>query len=64
MRLSKIFQNMLRRYTGSCLQRVKGFKGFIVTELKNITVNDFDAKKSARYSWVLVVTEVSGTQCT
>ena len=30
-----------------------------------MVVNDFDAKKSARYSWVLVVTELvlSGTQC-
>ena len=31
-----------------------------VTELFNIVVNDVDAKKSARYSRVLVV---SGTQC-
>ena len=32
----------------------------------NITVNDIDAKKSAHYIWVLVVTEfvVSGTLCT
>ena len=37
----------------------------IVTELFNIAVNDFDAKKSAHCSQVLVVTElvVSGTQC-
>ena len=36
-----------------------------VTELFNIAVNDFDAKKSAHCSQVLVVTElvVSGTQC-
>ena len=32
----------------------------VVTELFNIRVNDFDADKSAHYSWVLVV---SGTQC-
>ena len=38
---------------------------FIVTELFNIAVNNFDAKKSARCSRVLVVTElvISGTQC-
>ena len=33
----------------------------VVTELVNIAVNDFDAKKFARCSRVLVV---SGTQCT
>ena len=39
--------------------------GCSLTELFNIAVNDFDGKKSARYSRVLVVTElaVSGTQC-
>ena len=38
---------------------------FIVTELFNIEVNYFNAKKSARCSRVLVVSElvVSGTQC-
>ena len=38
----------------------------IVTELFNIAVNDYVAKKSARYSRVLVVTELvtSGTQST
>ena len=38
---------------------------FIVTELFNIAVNDFNAKKSAHYSRVLVVTELveSRTQC-
>ena len=37
----------------------------IVTELFNIAVNYFDAKKSAHYSRVLFVTElvVSGTHC-
>ena len=37
---------------------------FVLTELFNIAVNDFEAKKSAGYSRVLV-TEfvVSGTQC-
>ena len=37
----------------------------VVADLFNIAVNYFDAKKSARYSQVLVVTEfvVSGTQC-
>ena len=37
----------------------------VTAELFSIAVNDIDAKKSARYSWVLVVTElvVSGTQC-
>ena len=37
---------------------------FVVSELFNIAVNDVDAKKSARYSRVLAVTElvVSGTQ--
>ena len=36
----------------------------LVTELFNIAVNDFDAKKPARCGRVLVVTElVSGTQC-
>ena len=36
-----------------------------VTELPNIALNNFDAKKSARCSRVLIVTElvVSGTQC-
>ena len=36
-----------------------------VTKLFNIVVNDFDANKSARYSRVLVVTElvVSEIQC-
>ena len=36
-----------------------------VTELFNIAVNDFGAKKSAHHSWVLAVTEVvvRGTQC-
>ena len=35
------------------------------TELFNIAINDFDAKKSTRCRRVLVVTElvVSGTQC-
>ena len=39
---------------------------FVVTELFNIAVNDFDAKKSTCYSRVLDKTElvVSGTQCT
>ena len=38
----------------------------VVTELFNIAVNDFDAKKSACYSRMLVVTEivVCGIQCT
>ena len=38
---------------------------FVVTELLNIAANDYAAKKSARYSRVLVVTElvISGTQC-
>ena len=37
----------------------------VVTELFNIAVNDFDAKKSAHCSQVPVVNElvVSGTQC-
>ena len=37
----------------------------VVTELFNITINDFDAKKSTCCSRVLVVTELieSGTQC-
>ena len=30
----------------------------VVTELFNIAVNDFDAQKSARYSRVLLVTEL------
>ena len=39
---------------------------FVVTKLFNIKVNDFDAKKSARHSQVVVVTEfvTSETQCT
>ena len=39
---------------------------FTATKLFNIAVNDFDAKKSACCSWVLVVIEliVSSTQCT
>ena len=43
-------------YTGSRYQRVHLF---------NIADNDVDTKKSARYSWMFVVTElvVSGTQC-
>ena len=32
----------------------------IVTKLFGIAVNDLDVERSARYSWVLVV---SGTQC-
>ena len=60
-------------YTGFRLQRVKRCKrncslkvGTVVTEFFNIKVNDFDAKKSARCSRVIVETElvVSGTQCT
>ena len=37
----------------------------IVTKHFNVAVNDFDAKKSAQCSWVLLVTGlvVSGTQC-
>ena len=37
----------------------------VIDELFNMAVNDFDGKKSAPYSRVLVVTElvVSGTQC-
>ena len=37
----------------------------VITEHFCIAVTDFDAKKSARYSSVLVATElvVSGTQC-
>ena len=36
-----------------------------LTELFNTAANDFDGKKSAGSSWVLIVTElvVSGTQC-
>ena len=39
---------------------------FVVTEPFNITVNDFNAKKSAYYSLVLIATELvaSRTQCT
>ena len=57
-------------YTGSCLQRVKGCKRkarhkwvLVVTELFNIAVDDIQAKKSGRYSRVLVITELvlSGT---
>ena len=38
----------------------------VVTEFSYIAVNDPDAKKSARYRWVLVLAElfISGTQCT
>ena len=32
--------------------------GCSLTKLSNITVDDIDAKKSARYIWVLVVTEL------
>ena len=41
-------------------------KLLVVTELFNIAVNGYGAKKSTRYSRVLVVTElvISGTQCT
>ena len=37
----------------------------VVTEVFNIAANDFGAKKSVHYSWVLLVTEliVSGIQC-
>ena len=40
-------------------------KLLVVTKLFNIAVNYFDAKKSACYSRILVVTElvVSGIQC-
>ena len=36
-----------------------------LTKHFHIAVNDFDVNKSARYSWVLIVTElvVNGTQC-
>ena len=66
------FSYQFLHYTGSRLQRVKrckrnsSFKWVLAaTELLNIAVNYFDAKKSARNSWVLVVTElvVSETQC-
>ena len=59
-------------YTGYHLQRViyaqetPRYKWqFDVTELFNIAVSCFDAKKSARYSQVLVVTQLvlSRTQC-
>ena len=33
-------------------------KLLVVIEIFNIAVNDFDAKRSLRYSWVLVVTEL------
>ena len=33
-------------------------KVLIVTELFNIAANDIHAKKSVRYSWALVVTEL------
>ena len=32
----------------------------IVTDLYDIAVNDFDAKKSARYSWEFIVTKLEG----
>ena len=37
----------------------------VPTKLFNITVSDFDAKKSAGYNWMLVVTEfiAKETQC-
>ena len=35
---------------------------FVVMELFNSAVNDFDTKKSARYSWVLVVTELVASE--
>ena len=37
----------------------------VVTELFNIAINDFDIKKSSRYSQMFVVAELvtSGTQC-
>ena len=43
---------MQKKPTGGCKWIL------IVTELFNIAVNDFDAEKSARYSPVLVVTEL------
>ena len=33
-------------------------KLFVVIEIFNIAVNDFDAERSVRCSWVLVVTEL------
>ena len=60
------------KYIASRLQRANDAKEtpyykwvLIVTELSNIAVNDYDTKKSAHCSQVLVVTElvVSGTQC-
>ena len=61
----------MKGYTGSRLQRVKidsketvRYKWVLaVTELFNITVNYFDAKKSSRFNRVLVGLVVSGTQC-
>ena len=40
--------------------------GVCCNQTSNTAVNDINAKKSARCSWVLIVTElfVSGTQCT
>ena len=40
-------------------------KLLVVTQLFDFVVNDFDAKKSVRYSWMFLVTELVaiGTQC-
>ena len=58
--LSPAFNEQSNTKETACCKRV-----LIVTELVNIKGNDFDAKKSVRYSWVLVVTEllVCETQC-
>ena len=47
-------------------ESVRSKQVFLVTELFNTAVNEFDAKKSAHFSRVLVITElvVSGSQCT
>ena len=65
---SKYMYNVSRLYrVNSCWENGSLQEGayIIVTELFGIAVNDFDAKKSARYSRVLVVIELvaSGTQC-
>ena len=63
--------HLILKYTGSRLQRQKDAKEtarykwmLVVTELFNIAVNQFDAKKSSRTVFVVTELVVSEIQCT
>ena len=50
---SSVLQQAIRRL---CESNCKWL--LVVNEVFDIAVNNFDAKKSARYSWVLIVTKL------